>query len=149
MGSMWSKARFAGCAVVAIAVSWPLPGFAATCTVPTPTHPSIQTAVDDVGCDPVIVAAGEYYETVIVDRALSLQGAGSGQSFIRGGVEVQAGTVSITGFHLSGPGEGLWSHSGGEVSGFDLVVVNGVVETPLFADGFESGGTGGWSAVVP
>ena len=122
---------------------------AATCNVPSATHPDIQTAVDDIGCDPIVVGAGSFVETVVVDRSLSLQGSGSSQSCILGGVEVQEGTVIITGFHLSGPGEALWSHSGAEVSGFDLVVINGIVETPLFADGFEDGTTDAWSAASP
>jgi hypothetical protein len=51
--------------------------------------------------------------------------------------------------HIAAAGEALWSHSGAEVSGFDVVVVSGAVETPIFADGFEDGTTGSWSATVP
>jgi nitrous oxidase accessory protein NosD len=120
-----------------------------TCTVPSTAHPTIQSAVVTPSCSQIDVAAGTYTETVVVDRSLELTGAGSTSSFIRGGIEVQAGSAAVTGFHLSGPGEALWAHSGAEVAGFDLVVVNGMVETPLFTDDFESGGTGEWSAVVP
>jgi nitrous oxidase accessory protein NosD len=122
---------------------------AATCNVPSVSYPTIQTAVDVATCDPIVVAGGSYLEELVIDRSLTLQGAGSGSSFIQGGVEVQAGTVTINGFHLSGTGEALWSHTGAEVSGFDLQVVNGIIETPFFADGFESGTAGEWSTVVP
>ena len=58
--------------------------------------------------------------------------------------------MSLKGLNIAAPNEALWAHSGAEVSGFDLEVVNGEIsETPLFADGFESGGTGAWSAISP
>lgn len=121
---------------------------AATCNVPSGSHPDIQTAVDDIGCDPIVVATGTFTEAVIVDRSLSLQGTGSALSFILGGVEVQAGTVNVTGFHISGPGEPLQAHSGAEVSGLDLQIVSGgTTEPPVFADGFDDGTTDAWDAV--
>ena len=149
MNKKWSKSSTTTLATMVLLLGWSPFSGAATCNVPSGTHPDLQTAVDDIGCDPIVVGAGSFVETVVVDRSLSLDGTGSDQSFIQGGVEVQAGTVNITGFHISGPGEALWSHSGAEVSGFDLVVINGVVENPLFADGFEGGPTGAWSAVSP
>ena len=149
MNKKWSKSSTTTLATMVLLLGWSPFSGAATCNVPSGPHPDLQTAVDDIGCDPIVVGAGSFVETVVVDRSLSLDGTGSDQSFIQGGVEVQAGTVNITGFHISGPGEALWSHSGAEVSGFDLVVINGVVENPLFADGFEGGTTGAWSAVSP
>ncbi len=130
-------------------VAFAQPASAATCNVPSAPHPTIQAAVDDVGCDPIVVAAGTFAEAPVIARTLGVQGAGSGQTYIQGQVEVSAGTVSLSGLNISAPGEALWAHSGAEVSGFDLEVVNGFVEAPLFADGFESGGTGAWSAVSP
>ena len=135
-------------AVVMVA-AWTPHALAATCNVPSAPHPTIQAAIDDIGCDPIIVAAGTYTEAPVIARSLTLMGAGSGQSFIQGQVEVSAGTVSLKQFNISATGEALWSHSGGEISGFDLVVVTGIVETTLFADGFESGTTGAWSVVSP
>jgi len=135
--------------VVAVAATWATQGHSAVCDVPSTSHPDIQTAVDDVGCDPVVLAAGTFVENVVIDRSVTLQGAGSPQSFVQGGIEVRSGVVVITGLHVSGTGDALWSHSGAEVAGFDLVVVDGSLEPPLFADGFESGGTGAWSAVMP
>jgi hypothetical protein len=122
---------------------------AATCNVPSAPHPTIQEAIDDIGCTEIVVAAGTFTEAPVVARTLSVQGAGSGSTFVQGQVEVSAGVVSLTGLNLAAPSEALWAHSGAEVSGFDLEVVNGFVETPFFADGFESGGTGAWAVVVP
>ena len=125
-------------------------GAAAICNVPSVLHPDIQAAIDDMGCAPIVVAAGTYQEIVVVDRALSLDGAGSDQTFIRGQIQVSAGTVHLNGLHITGPADALWAHSGGEISGFDLVVIDGAVQgTLIFADGFESGGTSPWSAVSP
>ena len=126
-----------------------VPADAATCSVPSAPHPTIQAAIDDVGCTDIVVAAGTFPEAPVIARSLTLTGAGSGSTFIQGQLQATAGVVSLTGLNISAAGEALWAHSGAEVSGFDLEVSNGVVETPLFADGFESGGTGGWSGVVP
>jgi len=122
---------------------------AATCNVPSAPHPTIQSAVDDGTCTEINVAAGTFAEAPVIARTLSLQGAGSGQTFIQGRVEVAAGAVQFTGLHISAGGEALLAHSGGEVAGFDLEVVSGLVETPLFADGFEDGTTDAWVVVSP
>jgi len=131
------------------ATAFALPGSAATCNVPSAPHPTIQAAIDDIGCTEIIVAAGTYAEAPVIARTLSVQGAGSGSTFIQGQVEVSAGTVSLNGLNIAAPDEALRAHSGAEVSGFDLEVLNGAFEPPLFADGFEDGTMGAWSAVVP
>jgi hypothetical protein len=136
-------------AVIAGLVAATVPAAAATCSVPSAPHPTIQAAIDDVGCDPIVVAAGTYVEAPVIARSVSVQGAGSGQTFVQGQVEVQGGTVSLTGLNISAPGDALVAHSGAEVSGFDLEVFSGFVETPIFADGFEDGTTGAWAGVVP
>lgn len=125
------------------------PAMAATCNVPSGSHPDIQTAVDDIGCAPIIIAAGTYAGTVVIARTVNLTGAGSDQTYLQGQVQVTSGTVHLSGLHITAPADALWAHSGAEVSGFDLVVLNGDSEPPLFADGFETGGTGAWSAVAP
>jgi len=125
------------------------PATAATCNVPSAPHPTIQAAINDIGCTGIVVAAGTFAEAPVIARSLSVQGAGSGSTFVQGQVEVSAGTVSLNGLNIAAPDEALWAHSGAEVSGFDLEVVNGAFEPPLFADGFEDGTTGAWAAVVP
>lgn len=133
--------------VVVLAMA--LPASAATCNVPSAPHPTIQAAIDDVGCTEIVVAAGTFTEGPVIARALSIQGAGSNQTFIQGQVEVSAQTVSLNGLNIASPDEALWAHSGAEVSGFDLEVVNGAVEPSLFFDGFEDGTTDAWAAVSP
>ncbi len=122
---------------------------AATCNVPTTSYPTIQAAIDDTGCTQIVLATGTFSEAPVIDRALQLQGDGSTRTFIEGRVEVSAGTVHIEKIHITAPTDALWVHSGAEVSGFDLEVVNGLVESPLFADGFEDGTTHQWSSVSP
>ena len=148
---MTGSERF-GCvraAVVLLLTVAASPAGAATCNVPSAPHPTIQAAVDDVGCTDIVVAAGTYAEAPLIARDLSIQGAGSGSTYVQGQVQVTAGVVNLGGLNISAAGEALWAHSGAEVSGFDLEVTNGTVEPPLFADGFESGTTGAWSAVMP
>jgi len=122
---------------------------AATCNVPSPSHPTLRAAVEDVGCTDIVVAAGTFTEVPVIARDLAIQGAGSSRSFVHGQVQVTAGAVSLGGLHISAAADALWVHSGAQVAGFDLEVVDGDVEPSLFADGFESGGTGAWSGVAP
>lgn len=134
-----------GLAAVAVAIAAP----AATCTVPSASHPDIQTAISDIGCTEIVLAAQTFTESPAIARSLSLVGAGSSQTFIQGTVEISNGTVSLEGLHLASAAGALDVHSGAEVSGFDLVTIADWVETPLFADGFESGGLTSWSSWTP
>ena len=139
-----------GLLVIAGLLAMTVPVAAATCNVPSGTHPDIQTAVGDIGCEPIVIAAGTYVESPVIARSVSLTGAGSDQTFIQGQVQVTAGTVHLAGLHITAPADALWAHSGAEVSGFDLEVVNGdVLVASIFADGFEDGTTGAWSATSP
>ncbi len=87
-------------AVVAMAQ----PAAAATCNVPSAPHPTIQAAVDDIGCAPIVIAAGTYSESVVIARTVNLTGAGSDQTFIQGQVQVTSGTVHLAGLHITAPG---------------------------------------------
>src|SRR3712207_569223 len=58
------------------------PAAAATCTVPSASYPTIQSAVNDTSCDVVDVAAGVYAENVTIGRKLVLNGAGMGVTTI-------------------------------------------------------------------
>lgn len=122
---------------------------AATCPVPSASHPTIQAAIDDIGCTDIDIAAGTYAEAPAIARTVTLQGAGSTQTSVTGGVVVSAGSVVLTGMHLSAPGTALRSSSGAEVSGFDLEVISGIDSALLFSDGFETGDTGAWSGTAP
>ena len=120
------------------------PAWTAVCTVPG-FHPTIQTAVADASCSEIEIAGGTYPESVVVTRALRMNGAGSDQTFIQGQMRIDGVSVELSGMHISAPEEPLSSHSGGEVDGFDLVVVPGAAAAAVFADGFESGDLSAWS----
>jgi hypothetical protein len=89
---------------------------AATCTVPTLSHPTIQSAVDDVTCSTINVAPGLYNEDVTIPRTLTLNGAQAGQpvatrffaasaeSTINGLVTINAASVAFDGFSLMNSG---------------------------------------------
>ena len=125
------------------------PAGAATCTVPSTPHPTIQAAIDDLGCSEILVAGGTFAEAPVIGRALQLQGSGGDQTFIEGRVVVTAGVVQLTGLRIAAPGEALTAHSGAEVVGFDLVVLSGLDVSDVFADGFESGNSSAWSSTTP
>lgn len=72
----YKKCSLALLAIAAISVFSGSTALAATCNVPTPEHPTIQSAVDDLACDTIIVAAGVYVENVMINRQLTLSGAG-------------------------------------------------------------------------
>lgn len=143
------RPRMRLCLLVVLAAAVAQPAAAAICNVPSTPHPNIQAAVDDVGCTEIIIAAGTFSEALVIARTLTLLGAGSGRTFVQGQIEASAGTVQLNGLHVAADNEPLRAHSGAEVSGFDLEVVNGPFEPPFFADGFEDGTTDQWSKTIP
>ena len=83
---------------------------AAVCNVPSVSHPTIQAAVSDPTCDPINVGTGTYNENIVINRALTLIGAGSASTFINGvntGINVAvvnitaAGNVTLSGFTIT------------------------------------------------
>jgi hypothetical protein len=127
---------------------------AGSCAVPSAGHATIQAAVDDPGCDPVLLSNQSYAESVVIGRSVTVQGVGSAASVIRGQVRVTAGTVALDALAVdtSAPAqagryqEALLTEGGARVSGSDLVVIHRAL---LFGDGFETGTTGAWSGVAP
>ena len=125
------------------------------CTVPSASHPTIQAAVDDAYCTEIVLAAHTFVESVAMGRDLTLRGASSTSTVIEGRVVVEGSTTQVTIQDLrvdaSGLGftDALVAHDGDQVSGNDLVVVNGLVGSTVFNNGFESGDTTEWSRSVP
>ncbi len=84
----------------------------ATCSVPSGSYPTIQSAVDDPGCSTVNVAPGVYNEYVAIARALTLNGPNAGISGAgaRGSeatvsqVNITANDVIVDGFTFANPG---------------------------------------------
>jgi hypothetical protein len=104
---------------------------AATCNVPTLSYPTIQSAVNDPTCDPIVVAAGTYPEVgpLTINRTLSLLGANNGtdargargpESIISDlqGTSIGANGVVIDGFTVQNSvvaaftGFGIWINPG-------------------------------------
>src|SRR5438552_234455 len=89
----------------------------AVCTVPSGSHPTIQSAVSDPGCSTINVDPGVYSENVTISRSLTLNGAQAGNAFagrtfaspgestVNGQITVQATNVTIDGFSLTNPGQ--------------------------------------------
>ncbi len=107
------------------------------CNVPA-DYATIQLAVNDVGCSTVKVAAGTYTENVTISRSLTLKGAKSGdnvnwrtfagpnESTVTGQITIQATDVTINGFSLTNPNQGLGVVV--KTAGNDAVVKNNIVD---------------------
>ena len=118
---------------------------AASCTVPG-SHASIQAAIDAPACDPIQIGPGEYLESLRVARSLTLVGAGSSMTTLRGRFEVEGSGVLVLTDALridSGcTGSAGLVHAGATLTGEDLRVVrtSGAAcgaGARIFADGFE------------
>jgi hypothetical protein len=57
---------------------------AGACVVPSATYPTIQSAVDDPGCDPINLAAGTFNQNVNLGRSVQINGAGTTSTIIDG-----------------------------------------------------------------
>ena len=118
------------------------------CTVGTTGYMTIQDAVDDVACRTIAVPAGTYIENVLINRSVTIRGAGPKLTQVDGSGEYDsvfliASTppsacatgrfVTLEGMTITGgkgPPEGQPFRNGGGISaspGVDLVVNNCVV----------------------
>jgi predicted outer membrane repeat protein len=79
----------------------------AVCEVPSGPYPTIQSAVNDVTCDIIDVAAGTFTENVAVDRTVTIQGQGAGSTIMDGQnshrlFHIQSsGVVTLTGLTIT------------------------------------------------
>ncbi len=76
---------------------------AAACSVPTPSLPTVQSAINAASCDPINVAAGVFAEHIAISRNVTIDGAGAGLTFLDGGgssgtpvVDTAAGTIELS-----------------------------------------------------
>jgi hypothetical protein len=133
---------------------------AATCTVPSVSHETIQEAVSDIGCTEIELAARVYIESVSLTRSLVLRGQSSAATTIEGRVIVTgaATSVALQSLKIDGsaiPVKGCFevvldATDGGAVSADDdVVVINTRADgCPIFGDSFETGDSARWSRVV-
>jgi hypothetical protein len=126
------------------------------CAVPSAPHPTIQAAVDDVTCTEIVLVAQVIAESVTVSRSLVMRGGSSSATAISGQVTVTGDSteVALQDLRLDGSGcapVALDVTGGAQVTTQqDVVVVNTTDgQCPIFANGFESGDSQGWSTVGP
>ena len=134
---------------------------AATCTVPSGPHPTIQAAVDDLGCTEVDISAGTFVETITISRTLAVNGATASSTIIAGKIEIEGGgsvvvaltELTVDGSHPAVAGclaEAVNVVAGARMVGSNVVVINGDGDAcVLFEDGFEDGTTDAWFVTVP
>lgn len=127
------------------------------CSVPG-THATLQAAIDEPTCDPIQIAEGDYPESLLVGRSVTLEGPVSGWATLWGRFEAQgAGTVvAVAGMEVrSGcSGAAVEARDGARIQSSSLhaeksttITCNGVDR--IFEDGFEGGDTSRWSANSP
>jgi RTX calcium-binding nonapeptide repeat (4 copies) len=105
---------------------------AAVCNVPSGPYPTIQSAINDANCDPIVVAAGTFNEDLTIARTVTINGAGQNVTVIDGTgagtvvtiADATARTVTITGVKITGGG-------GSDVGG---VGISGASHTVTFDD---------------
>jgi hypothetical protein len=139
--------------------------WAEPCSVPG-DHPTIQAAVNDVGCDPINVAPGNYPENVLIPRSLTLNGAQAGNSYltrVSGGplestvsgvttvgssaaITINASDVTVDGFTLKNNVNTVGAANGIVVRGLgsDAVILNNIFDDIRTTD---AGGSGTAQAI--
>lgn len=74
---------------------------AGPCSVPSLSYPTIQSAVDDLGCGTINVAPGTYSESVTVARAVTINGSNAGTSALGARSPEATVTSAATTFNLT------------------------------------------------
>ena len=99
--------------------------------MPSGTYPTIESALDDLGCPFIIVASGDYHESLLIDRSVVITGPNDYSVRILGEMNIDIDSSSE------------------EVSLEYLVIAAAEPNQPLFSDGFETGDTSQWSSSTP
>lgn len=81
---LFFSCSFIGCALIVFLMMAPT-AKAVDCNVPSGSYATIQSALDEVTCDTIIVAAGTYAETLVIERDVTINGAGSTTTIIDAG----------------------------------------------------------------
>jgi len=142
------------CLASVLAITGPPPAVAGSCTVPSASYPTLQSALDDPTCDPVLLGGATYIESPVIERSVTLEGQSSAASVIEGQITISAGAVVLNALTVTTDTadlRGRFQHAleagtGARVSGVDLNVVHRAL---LFGDGFENGTTTSWSVTTP
>lgn len=134
------------------------PGAAGVCNVPA-GYPSIGEAVAVPACTEIVLAPGVLTEDVTIARTLTLRGAGTSASTLRGRVQVLGGGAVVDVEDLTIDTDGCFgiglAVSGSAVArtlgpaAVAVVDSGGGAQCPIFRDGLETGDTARWSASSP
>lgn len=131
---------------------------ATPCPVPSASHQTIQSAVDDVACTEIGLGSQVYVESVTITRTLSVSGDSPAATVIAGRVAVDGTSAVLTLSELKVDGsdpavagclvEAVGVAGGARMIGRNIVVINsdGAACT-IFGDGFEDGTTDAWDGV--
>jgi hypothetical protein len=119
MGFRGRAAALVAC-LAAVALATPAAAGAATCAVPSAGYPTVESAINDVSCNPINIGPGTYTAMVSyqLNRGVTISGAGAGATTLRstgandvisvlGGQNVAIGDLTIT----SAGGRGISSSS--------------------------------------
>lgn len=130
----------AGSILAALAFAWAAPGAlsgaeahslgTSPCTVPSGAYPTLQSAIDDPGCEGAVLASGDYQGPFRITRDFPITGPSDFTARLLGGLEVE-GDVDV------------------DVRLEYVLVQAGVDPALIFADGFESGDTTAWASTTP
>ena len=129
------------------------PASATACTVPSMTYPTIQSAIADVSCDPIMVAAGTYNEDLDIDRNITMTGAGANVTTVDGSgtgsvidiVNDTPDTVTITGVTVTGGG--MDAGAGIDIDGVTVDTAHVVTLGQVLVTGNTATGNGGGISV--
>ncbi len=94
---------------------------------------SIQDAVNATNAgDTILVADGTYAGTVVVNKAVTIQGieGEAENTIVTGGIHINADGVTIDGLHISGAGTILGEKAGVYVSAANVTIVNSILTGP-------------------
>jgi hypothetical protein len=134
---------------------------AATCTVPSVLHQTIQVAADDTKCTEIVLGPQVYVESVDISRSVVLRGDSSTTTVIVGRITITGAPTFVTlralkvdagALPVRGCFDVALDVAGGSrvTAEDDVLVINARVgDCPIFADGFETGSNSRWSRTVP
>ncbi len=121
--------------IVAVVVGAAPAALAAPCPVPTGSHPTIQSAIDDGTCTEIELGSQTYTESIAIGRTLSVSGVSSSASVIAGRVQLTGTSTVVSLADLTADGsdpavsgcfrEAVDVDGGAQLVGSNIVVING------------------------
>ncbi|HEX6304234.1 MAG TPA: choice-of-anchor Q domain-containing protein [Anaerolineales bacterium] len=130
----------------------------AGCQVPSPDYATVQSAIDDDTCESILIASGTYTQALLIDRSVSLIGAGPDVTILDGelisrpvtivgsndqnGIAVSLNGLRITGGNANAAINGMYGGGVLVVGGAQLQAENLKIDHNLASTGIEGYGGG-------